>query len=171
MLHLKNFVEYTPAELPEELKGFGILYFRSEDGVDFYEAIKTAKEDTIKILYRDNTITGFSSDASSLYPVGASLIEVKASKVPSDLALDQKYLFDPIKVAFTFSPEYQALLLEQAKTKALKEANAIIEGIQDKIDTGKAREEDLSTMKAWKEYRIEVRETADLSALPAKPDA
>lgn len=89
MLHLKNFVEYTPAEVPEELKGFGILYFRSEDGVDSYEAIKAAKEDTIKILYRDNTITGFSSDASSLYPVGTSLRSY-AVKVPSDLALDQK---------------------------------------------------------------------------------
>ncbi len=48
MVHLKNVEVYTPEKIPEELALFGVTFFRSEDGVDFYEALKEMKEDTVK---------------------------------------------------------------------------------------------------------------------------
>ena len=171
MLHLKNVDIYIPDVTPEGFEGQHVIFFQSEDGVDFYEAIKKAKENTVKILYREKSITGFGTDASGLYPAGSSLIEVAPGKVPADLDLSGKYEFDAKKVTFSLSEAYKTQLLNQAKDKALKVAAGEMEAIQDKIDIGKATEEDLELLTEWKKYRITVREVTDLSDLPAPPVA
>lgn len=169
MLHLKNLETYTPENVPEELAPFGVMFFRSEDGKDFYEVIKECDPDTMKILYANGVVTGFSEDASSLYPEGSSLIEVPADSVPEDLALDGKYLFDPEKLEFTKNPAYDKRELEIRKQSAMAIANEKIAQYQDKVDIGEANKTETTALKNWKAYRIKVREAQDVGSLPKQP--
>lgn len=169
MLHLKNVEIYTPDKVPEELATFGVLFFKSEDGQDFYESVKLMKEDTIKILYSDGMVTGFSKDASSLYPVGSSLIEVPASKVPDDLDVSRKYLFDPETLKFTINPEFLTKDLDIRKQNLLALANDKIAQYQDKVDLETATKGEISALKNWKAYRVKVREAQDVGSLPKQP--
>lgn len=169
MLHLKNVEIYTPDKVPEELAPFGVLFFKSEDGQDFYDAVKLMKEDTIKILYADGMVTGFSKDASSLYPVGSSLIEVPENKVPDDLDVSRKYLFDPKTLKFTINPEFLTRDLDIQKQNLLSLANDKIAQYQDKVDLETATKGEVTALKNWKAYRIKVREATDVGSLPKQP--
>lgn len=169
MVHLKNIEAYTPEKVPDELTPFGVIFFRSEDGVDFYEALKEMKEDTVKILYADGVVTGFSTEASSLYPAGSSLIEVPAKKVPDDLELGQKYLFDPKNLKFEINPAYLTRDLDAQKQRLLAVANEKIAQYQDKVDVETATKGEVMALKNWKAYRIKVREATDAAALPKQP--
>lgn len=169
MVHLKNVEVYTPSDAPEELVSSGVMFFRSEDGQDFYEAIKQMKEDTMKVLYVDGIITGFSRDASSLYPLGASLIEVPADKVPKDLELGSKYLFNPKNLKFTINPAFLTRGLDIQKQNLLALANEKIAQYQDKLDLETATPGEISALKNWKAYRVKVREAQDVGSLPKQP--
>lgn len=170
MLHLKNLKTYTPEHVPEGLASFGVMFFRSEDGKDFYEAIKSCDPDTMKVLYANGVVTGFSEDASSLYPEGSSLVEIRADSVPEDLALDGKYLFDPETLEFTKNPAYEKRELEIRKQSAMAIANEKIAQYQDKADLGEANKTEATALKNWKAYRIKVREAQDLGSLPKQPN-
>lgn len=169
MLHLKNIEIYTPDVIPEGFEGFSVIYFRSQDGQDFYEAIKEADPDTMKILYADNVVTGFSPDASSLYPAGSSLIEVPADKVPEDIDIDGRYLFNSKTLEFTSNPEFITQELDFQKAQLLTIANEKIAQYQDKVDLGDATDMEVQTLKEWKAFRVKVREAKDIDSFPAKP--
>lgn len=169
MVHLKNVEIYTPEKVPEELAAYGVMFFRSEDGQDFYEAIKDMKEDTMKVLYVDGIVTGFSLDASSLYPPGASLIEVPLDKVPADLELGRKYLFDPKTLKFKINPDFLTRDLDTQKQNLLALANDKIAQYQDKVDLEAATNGEISALKNWKAYRVKVREAKDVGSLPKQP--
>lgn len=167
MLHLKNIVRYEPEVVPEAFEGFGVVFFRSEDGTDFYQAVPDFQEDTMKVLYnKDYNITGFSKDASSLYPADASLVELPSSEVPKDLALGEDFIFDPVTKKIV---KDAAAILEQEKVKGLNLAKGEIDALQDKIDTDTATDADLESMKAWKKYRVAVREALTQEDMPPTP--
>lgn len=169
MVHLENLEIYTPDEIPKELEQYGVLFFRSEDGKDFYDSLKEMKEDTVKILYSDGVVTGFSQDASSLYPLGASLIEVPADKVPNDLELGRKYLFNPKTLEFKINPDFLTRDLDDQKQRLLALANEKIAQYQDKVDLETASKGEVSALKSWKAYRIKVREATEAGSLPKQP--
>ena len=169
MVHLKNVGVYTPRDAPEELVSSGVMFFRSEDGQDFYEAIKQMKEDTMKVLYVDGIVTGFSHDASSLYPLGASLIEIPADNVPEDLELGRKYLFNPKTLKFKINPDFLTRNLDIQKQNLLALANDKIAQYQDKLDLETATPGEISALKNWKAYRVKVREAQDVGSLPKQP--
>lgn len=169
MVHLKNIKQYTPKSIPDELKELNIMFFCSEDGEDFYASLKDMRDDTVKILYADGVVTGFSRDASSLYPLNASLIEVPAKKVPEDLDLDRKYLFSPDTLDFTINPAYLSRHLDIQKQNLLGLANEKIAHYQDKVDIETATANEISALKNWKAYRVKVREAQDVGSLPKQP--
>lgn len=168
MFHLKNFETYTPETLPEGLEEHAVIYFRSEDGTDFYEALSEMKEDTVKVLYigENATVVAVTKDASSLYPAGTSLIELAAKNVPSDVDIDGRYIVDFKKRQVKLNDK---VILEAAREEALAEAAKVLEGLQDKVDTNRATDEDLELITVWKSYRISVREASTLEELPKKP--
>ncbi|SQA80867.1 phage tail fiber assembly protein [Citrobacter freundii] len=90
MIHLKNFTEYTPvskenAELNAE---FSVLFLRSQDGVDWYDAQARFEPDTMKIVYdNSNVIVGYSTDVSTLVPYGCSVVEMSLSMIPKHLLM------------------------------------------------------------------------------------
>ncbi|WP_241612927.1 tail fiber assembly protein [Rosenbergiella epipactidis] len=85
MIHLKNFTQYTPepTEKNKNLIDLGVIFIRSEDGKDWYDAQASFSLDTIKIIYnKEGIVTATSSDAQShevsrLFPTDRSIIEVE----------------------------------------------------------------------------------------------
>ncbi|QGZ16314.1 tail fiber assembly protein U [Erwinia phage Hena1] len=166
MIHLKNFKIYTPETVPDGFLGHEVVFFQSEDGVDFYQILADMKEDTVKVLYRDDVVVGFSTDASALYPADASLIELKAENIPDDISIDGRFMVDFKKRAVKLN---EKAILENTKEQILAEIAPTIEDLQDKVDTGDATDETLETFKQWKAYRIAVRKATTLEELPEKP--
>lgn len=169
MVHLKNLKIYTPENIPSDLAKWGVIFFQSEDGVDFYEALKDMSQDTMKILYTDGIVTGFSTDASSLYPAGASLIEIEKEKVPEDISLEGKYLLNPDTLEFKVNPQFLTRELDAVKQRLLAVANEKIAQYQDKVDLETASKGEITALKNWKSYRVKVREVTDLNDLPKQP--
>lgn len=167
MLHLKNFTVYTPENPPESLKGHYVLFFISEEGVDFYDCVPQMQVDTMKVLYREGgTIISFSSDGSNLYPAGASLIEIPANNIPDDLSIDGRFLVDVETLTVSVNPSVQLELKVQESLSAVAYA---LEGLQDKVDLGVATEEDIQAIKDWKVFRLAVKQATTLEDFPISP--
>lgn len=82
MLSLLNFTLCAPDD--DDLSKFGdyadgIQFLKSEDGIKWYEAQKEFLSDTLKIAYvTSGVIAAINYDASKLFPINMSVIEVEA---------------------------------------------------------------------------------------------
>jgi len=75
MMHLKN-IKLDPSRTEH-------MYFRAEDGTDWYEAQKRFKKETIKIAYTDTgLIEHFTDDVSKVFPMNVSVVEVDKASLP-----------------------------------------------------------------------------------------
>lgn len=77
-MELKNVTRYIPDD-PDYDNNF--LYFRSEDGQDFYESLSKFTKKYKLCIDSENIIRSVSEDVSRLYPAGFSVVEI--NKLPA----------------------------------------------------------------------------------------
>lgn len=168
MLHLKNFKVYKPKRIPKELKTLSVMFFISEEGEDFYQACKEARKDTIKLLYNEVGIVSYSEDASQLYPAGCSLVEIPKEDFDESLdILSDGYFFDGNLMKIAVNTK---IVLSKKKTDLLSIASAKILPLEDLVAVDIEKEANEAKIRAWKLFRVKVREADSLEDLPPLPE-
>ncbi|MEB7182540.1 tail fiber assembly protein [Escherichia coli] len=88
-MELRNVKRYYPEDMPY---GEGIQYFRSEDGLDFYESLdKFAKKYKLCTHPETGVIYSMAEDVSRLYPAGFTVVE--ADKLPDGFNIEGDWCF------------------------------------------------------------------------------
>ncbi|WP_272940788.1 tail fiber assembly protein [[Erwinia] mediterraneensis] len=133
-----------------------IVFLQSGEGADWYECQKAFADDTMKIVYdQAGIVLSFSTDASTLWPVGASVAEIPVDEIPEDLAISGDWVFDGIKIVpRAYTPEELQQRAESQKQKLLAQASEKIAPLQDAAELDIATDEEKNRLLAWKKYRV-----------------
>lgn len=159
MKHFKNFKLYEPddKELPTA------LYLRDENGNDWYSVIDSFSPDTFKISYRDDgVITGCELDATGIFPVNLSVVEIAPADVPAELIPDGSWFYK--------NGELQQIrdYLADAETERnnrMAEVTTRIDWLEDAQKDGDISVSEETELAALRIYRTELRRL-DLSSAP-----
>lgn len=160
-MHIKNFASYTPKE-HALLEFQGVLFLKSDCGLDWYELQPNLNPDSFKVFYNtDGVVTSFSKDASTHFPEGMSLIEV--DELPDGFDADGSWKFDK-----DFNLIHIELVdFDFVKSSMLQKSSVAIEVIKDKLslkfDEGLSEE-----LQRLVEYRIAIFDAKSADELPAK---
>ncbi|MCU2431938.1 MULTISPECIES: tail fiber assembly protein [Enterobacter cloacae complex] len=163
---LGKFTRYVPtddirksdAEMIEKMTGYGVIFLKDKNGVDWYDAQSKLSPETMKVVFDDdNIIRSFSTDASMLNPVDMSVGEVKKSDVPEGFDIFGGWVFDGVKIVKReYTRDELITQAEKEKQSLLKNATAKISPLQDAVDMGVATKEEGLLLIEWKKYRISV---------------
>ncbi|RSK69414.1 tail fiber assembly protein [Enterobacter huaxiensis] len=166
-----NFTPYVPEgnDLPAS-----VLFLMSDNGVDWYEAQKDFKKDTLKVMFDSaGVICCAEIDVSGLWPIDCSVVEIDGKDVPSDFEAGAGgWIFDGKKItARKFSKEEFLVKAEAQKTHLMNTATAAIAPLQDAAELGIATNVELTALNVWKRYRV-LLNRLDISTAPniAWPD-
>ncbi|ECD3753518.1 phage tail protein [Salmonella enterica subsp. enterica serovar Orion] len=154
-MELKNVSRYCP-ENPEY--GAGVQYFRSEDGLDFYDSQDKFTKKYKLCVDSENIIRSVSEDVSRLYPAGFSVVEV--NKLPAGFNIYGDWQYK--KGAVVAVPvDYQAKA-ETTRQKLLDGANSTIADWRTELALGEISDDDKASLTKWMAY-IRALKTLDLS--------
>ncbi|WPM85265.1 tail fiber assembly protein [Apirhabdus apintestini] len=152
-MELKNLTIYTPDNQDNEPDGVEIAYLHDENGQDWYESQPEFSGDTMKIVYDDSgLIRSASMDVSTLWPVNASVTEVKPDSVPDGFAANGKWQYSDGEI--TAIPVDYIAQAEAEKSRLLAVATAAIAPLQDAVDLDIATDDETALLTAWKKYRV-----------------
>ncbi|EDQ7344361.1 tail fiber assembly protein [Salmonella enterica subsp. enterica serovar Plymouth] len=154
-MELKNVNRYIPDD-PDYDSNF--LYFRSEDGKDFYESLSKFTKKYKLCIDSENIIRSVSEDVSRLYPAGFSVVEVNKLPAGFNIYGDWKYSNGAVVAV---PVDYQA----KAKTirhKLLTDANNTIVDWRTELALGDISDDDKASLTKWMAY-IRALKTLDLS--------
>ncbi|EBZ5074361.1 tail fiber assembly protein [Salmonella enterica subsp. enterica serovar Typhimurium] len=160
MQFFKRFTRYHPAEgeQAELAEKHNVMFLRSEDGTDWYEAQKKFAADTMKLVIDDEgIIRSFSRDITTLWPVEKSVAEVAYTTLFDDVWIDGGWQYQDGKV----SPRVYTLaeLVEQAerkKTSLLAEAMTAIAPLERAVKLGIATSDEITLLEVWERYSVMV---------------
>ncbi|WP_275150357.1 tail fiber assembly protein [Citrobacter freundii] len=160
MQFFKRFTRYHPVEgeQAELAEKHNVMFLRSEDGTDWYEAQKKFATDTMKLVIDDEgIIRSFSRDITTLWPVDKGVAEVAYTMSFDDVWIDGGWQYRDGKV----SPRVytQAELVEQAerkKTSLLAEAMTAIAPLERAVKRGIATSEETGLLETWERYSVMV---------------
>ncbi|WP_170973595.1 tail fiber assembly protein [Citrobacter sp. wls710] len=157
MKHFKNFKLYEPddKELPTA------LYLRDENGNDWYSVIDSFSPDTFKISYRDDgVITVCELDATGIFPVNLSVVEIAPADVPAELIPDESWFYKDGKLQQI--RDYLADA-ETERNSRMADATARIDWLEDAQKDGDITAEEAAELAELRAYRTALRRL-DLSA-------
>ncbi|ALD78135.1 tail fiber assembly protein [Citrobacter portucalensis] len=160
MKFFKRFTRYHPVEgeRAELAEKHNVMFLRSEDGTDWYEAQKKFATDTMKLVIDDEgIIRSFSRDITTLWPVDKSVAEVEYTTSFDDVWIDGGWQYRDGKV----SPRVytQAELVEQAERKKsglLSEAMATIAPLERAVKLDIATSDEITLLEVWERYSVMV---------------
>lgn len=194
--HIKNFKECNPKIRPY---GDSVIYYQSEDGLDWYDSQDLFQKNTLKIEYNpDGTISRFSYDVSMLSPLGRSVLEVidttelrqayDAETLWQDFVIrDGQVVPKPPSAHHTWSngtwvitkkaqEKLDAELAVKAADKAKAEVAALrvqcdkdILPLQDALDLAEATPEKIERLKALKRHRMALSDWKYPADIPKVP--
>jgi hypothetical protein len=159
MKTFSNFSLYEPEEKQEELKG--VLYIKSDDDQDWYEAQKQFQTDTVKIMYNaKGVISCLETDASGLWPLDCSVAELARKNIPEGVVCDGTWVFNGSTIV-KYQPNREEIVssAEQVKARLMILANNAIAPLQDAVDLGVATDIERNSLNAWKLYRVTLSRT------------
>ncbi|EAC2149225.1 phage tail protein [Salmonella enterica] len=155
-MELKNVSRYYP-ETPKY--GNGVQYFRSEDGLDFYDSLdKFTKKYKLCIEPATGVICSISEEASRLYPVGFSVVDT--DELPDGCDISGKWRFvdgvvSPVPVDYHKKAESQ-------RQNLLDDANDTTADWRTELSLGIISDEDKACLVKWMTY-IKALKVLDLS--------
>ncbi|CAM3957025.1 tail fiber assembly protein [Serratia silvae] len=152
-MKLINLQRYTPDEY---FNGEGIMYFRDATGKDWFKHLpEFTKKFSLAIDNDTGVIRSISKDASRLYPVGLTVVDV--DNLPDGCDILGDWIFDGEKVILR-AKKYEEILVQEQRYKdvCLEIATKAIAPIQDAKDLGVATKEELAKLKEWMIYRVQV---------------
>ncbi|EPC5666037.1 tail fiber assembly protein [Citrobacter koseri] len=159
MKHFKNFKLYEPddKELPTA------LYLRDENGNDWYSIIDGFIPDTFKISYRDDgLIIGCEIDATGLFPVDLSVVEIAPADVPAELFPDGSWFYKDGKLQQI--RDYLADA-EKERNNRMADVTTRIDWLEDAQKDGDISADEVAELAKLRAYRTALRRL-DLSAAP-----
>ncbi|MES4610993.1 MAG: tail fiber assembly protein [Ewingella sp.] len=147
-MKLINLQRYTPDEL---FNGGGIQYFKDESGKDWFKSLpKFTRKFSLAIENDTGVIRSISEDASRLYPVGLTVVDIDT--LPEGCDISGAWRWSGGKI-YAVAPDYVALAA-QNKTTLLAEANQAISTLSDAIDLDIATDEEKRLFNEWRKYRV-----------------
>ncbi|MEW9209448.1 tail fiber assembly protein [Citrobacter werkmanii] len=159
MKHFKNFKLYEPddKELPTA------LYLRDENGNDWYSIIDGFIPDTFKISYRDDgLIIGCEIDATGLFPVDLSVVEIAPADVPAELFPDGSWFYKDGKLQQI--RDYLADA-EKERNNRMADVTTRIDWLEDAQKDGDISADEETELAALRAYRTALRRL-DMSTAP-----
>ncbi|EBL5814677.1 tail fiber assembly protein [Salmonella enterica subsp. enterica serovar Newport] len=154
-MELKNVNRYIPDD-PDYDSNF--LYFRSEDGQDFYESLSKFTKKYKLCIDSENIIRSVSEDVSRLYPAGFSVVEV--NKLPAGFNIFGDWQYK--KGAVVAVPVNYHAKAETTRQKLLDAANSAIADWRTELALGEISEDDKANLTQWMAY-IRKLKALDLS--------
>ncbi|EJT4935938.1 tail fiber assembly protein [Salmonella enterica] len=154
-MELKNVTRYTPDD-PDYDNNF--LYFRSEDGQDFYESLSKFTKKYKLCIDSENIIRSVSEDVSRLYPAGFSVVEVNNLPAGFNIYGDWKYSNGAV---VDVPVDYHAKA-ETTRQKLLTDANSTIVDWRTELALGDISDDDRASLTKWMVY-IRALKMLDLS--------
>lgn len=163
MKTFNNFAFYTPenGELTD-----GILYLRSDSGLDWYEAQAQFAVGTIKIMYdAGGRICCVETDPSGMWPVDCSVAEIPPESLPAGFALNGDWVLSGGAVV-KYQPSQKEISAYAAREKSrlLSVAAAALTPLQNAADLGMATEAESAALIAWKKYSVFLNRVDTLKA-------
>lgn len=159
MKHFKNFKLYEPDDknLPTA------LYLRDENGSDWYSVIDGFTPDTFKISYRDDgLIIGCEIDATGLFPVDLSVVEIAPKNVPAGFAPDGSWFYKNGKLLQIRDHLADA---EAERNSRMADVTTRIDWLEDAQKDGDISAEEEKELATLRAYRIALRRL-DLAGAP-----
>ncbi|EBU8485023.1 phage tail protein [Salmonella enterica subsp. enterica serovar Newport] len=154
-MELKNVNRYIPDD-PDYDSNF--LYFRSEDGQDFYESLSKFTKKYKLCIDSENIIRSVSEDVSRLYPAGFSVVEVNKLPAGFNIYGDWKYSNGAV-VAVPVDYHAKAEIIRH---KLLTDASNTIVDWRTELALGDISDDDKASLTKWMAY-IRALKTLDLS--------
>ncbi|RTO96158.1 tail fiber assembly protein [Enterobacter hormaechei] len=153
MKEFKNFQAYEPGNSDLKVEGsesdglpYDILYMKDESGNDWYDLQKQLSQNTVKVVYDDTgTVIQFSTDASVLYPLGFSVVEIEKSNFCSEDDKPLRYLNGQVSVDY-------AKAAEETRKRLLASANAATTDWRTELQLETISDEDKSSLIEWMAY-------------------
>lgn len=170
-MKLINLQRYTPDEY---FLGEGIQYFKDETGKDWFKSLpEFTKKFSLAIENDTGVIRSINEDASRIYPVGLTVVDV--DNLPDGCDIFGGWVFNGKKIiprTYT-QAEYEAQAQAQ-KEKLMSGANEKTQAWQTQLMLGIISDEDKGTLITWMKY-IQVLQAVDVSKAPhidwpRKPD-
>jgi hypothetical protein len=171
-MELKNVSIYSPDNMPD---GHRFLYFKSEDGQDFYESLNLfTKKYKLCIEPDTGIIRSMAKDVSELYPAGFTVVDV--DELPDGADISGDWLFDGQKVVRRIPTQGERVAKAKfEKASLMQDATNVIVPLQDAVDLDMATEAEKVQLVAWKKYRVLLNRidvsTAPDIAWPEAPDS
>ncbi|EEC4814856.1 tail fiber assembly protein [Salmonella enterica] len=156
-MELKNVTRYIPDD-PDYDNNF--LYFRSEDGQDFYESLSKFTKKYKLCIDSENIIRSVSEDVSRLYPAGFSVVEVNKLPAGFNIYGDWKYSNGTV---LAVPVDYQAKA-EATRQKLLKDADNAIKDWRTELTLGIISDENKAALILWVNY-INALKSLDLAGV------
>ncbi|AGQ88304.1 tail fiber assembly protein [Salmonella enterica subsp. enterica serovar 4,[5],12:i:-] len=156
-MELKNVTRYIPDD-PDYDNNF--LYFRSEDGQDFYESLNKFTKRYKLCIDSEGVIRSVSEDVSRLYPAGFSVVEV--NKLPAGFNIYGDWQYKNGSV-LAVPVDYHAKA-ETTRQKLLDGANSTIADWRTELALGEINDDDKANLTQWMAY-IRKLKTLDLSSV------
>ncbi|MEX0448092.1 tail fiber assembly protein [Xenorhabdus sp. SGI246] len=156
MLHLKNFKKYSPDnEKEKEIeRKFRAIFYRNENGDDWYKSISKFNENTYKIKYNsNNVICAINKQASAICPEDGSIFEVESLPDGVDILGNWQYINGSI-VPREYTKDELIIQAKKKKQELLIDANAVISPLQDAVDLNIETEQEIIALTEWKRYRV-----------------
>ncbi|TQS64398.1 phage tail protein, partial [Salmonella enterica subsp. enterica serovar Typhimurium] len=136
------------------------LYFRSEDGQDFYESLSKFTKKYKLCIDSENIIRSVAEDVSRLYPAGFSVVEVNKLPVGFNIYGDWKYSNGTVVAV----PVDYRVKAETTRQKLLTDANSTIVDWRTELALGDISDDDKANLTQWMAY-IRKLKTLDLSSV------
>lgn len=150
-MRLSNVSVYTPKNPEFE----GIMYFKSEDGQDFYDNLhKFTKKYKILVDPETGWVCSVHEDVSRLYPAGFNVEEV--DELPEGFDIYSRFVFKNGKI---LPPEVDyAAKAEQTKRELLSSAEEKVKYWIVDLQLELISEEDKASLITWRKYIKELSE-------------
>ncbi|EPK3281748.1 TPA: tail fiber assembly protein [Serratia marcescens] len=161
-MKLVNLQRYVPDKY---FAGEGFQYFKDATGKDWYKALPGfTKKYSLAIENETGIIRSISEDASRLYPVGLTVVDVDS--LPDGCDIFGGWVFNGKKVVpRIYSQDELSAQAQQAKSRLLEAATKAISPLQDAKDLDIATDAELGKLKEWMVYRVKVNRV-DTSKAP-----
>lgn len=163
MTKMRNFkLEENLSPYQESVaKTYSASFISDEDGNDWYELQKELDTKTWKVVISsDGTVVAFNTDASTLFPIESSVVEL--NKIPDELNNKGLWSYDFKLSKFTYDYIKEA---ENERGRLLNEVRPRIQYLSDKSDDADITESESKELLSLRAYRTEVR-NLDISKAP-----
>lgn len=166
MQHFTHFVRTTKlTPVQQELsENCSVQFIHDESGVDWYILQKLFRVDTLKLQYNNaGLVVAADIDASKLFPLECSVVEVVNTDMPDDFRVGQ-FIYSNGSIIPSSVDHVADAMIERDNRMAV--ATIQISNLAEAQDDGDITVQEMTELSSLREYRTKLRRL-DLTAAPA----